>query len=194
MTFSLIMIQIAAYMWPYCIIQDFHIICFNDCIAEWYSNCRHLIRVNTPYANFSHVNVAYANRASRHNGSVVNTPSTPSTCTRGRSLLLWNVGCVEIRQSASSPRPFQQYQLYSPTIAYITPHPFPWLNNIRHRHNKSTHVTKLTTENQYISKYYIFALLGVFFISNAHSVFFKVGSQLIIVHKWYRPTTRVGLQ
>ena len=25
MTFSLIMIQIAAYMWPYCIIQDSHI-------------------------------------------------------------------------------------------------------------------------------------------------------------------------
>ena len=34
MTFSLIMIQIAAYMWPYCIIQDSHITCFNDCIAE----------------------------------------------------------------------------------------------------------------------------------------------------------------
>ena len=34
MTFSLIMIQIAAYLWPYCIIQDSHIIRFNDCIAE----------------------------------------------------------------------------------------------------------------------------------------------------------------
>ena len=26
----LIMIQIAAYMWPYCSIQESHIICFND--------------------------------------------------------------------------------------------------------------------------------------------------------------------
>ena len=34
LTFSLIMIQFAAYMWSYCIIQDSHIIYFNDCIAE----------------------------------------------------------------------------------------------------------------------------------------------------------------
>ena len=110
------------------------------------------IRVSTPYANFSHVNVAYASRVSRHDGSVSNTPSTPSTCSRGRSLLLWNVGCVEIRQSTSSPRPIQQYQLYSPTISYKTPHPFPWWDNMRRRHNKSTHMTKPTTESQHISK------------------------------------------
>ena len=58
-------IKCPVYIWPYCIIQDSHITSFNNCIAELFSNCRHLnLCVNTPYANFSHVNVVYANRAS----------------------------------------------------------------------------------------------------------------------------------
>ena len=65
MTFSLIMIQIAAYMWSYCIIRDSNIICLmivspNDIqtVAIW-------ICSNTPYANFNHMNVANESRASR---------------------------------------------------------------------------------------------------------------------------------